>query len=649
MENLFITFLGTAAFNIAAGLAVFAIAFTTLKKRYPISWLRAGAVLIGGWLLGSVIVFAVLSALGGLLFEDKAHLEIIVAMCVLLPTMFVLFNISRAKPTPTKPMERPNLYTPLPQINPEYDGPPINILRGPPQRPTTLSSSNSAAPEAKPRHYFVRHWLGDLSLGISYWINWGLIAGVIHLVLIAIVSEYVTQTESLRSHAQAYVLGVVAGVIPWVWGMVGSWRSSNKHVARGGRQGWASATKIMVILGIVGMTVQFGPYVPTLKEMGLIALGEDPIGGYKVTVLSDGKSILVRGVLREGAAREIEKLLDSAPAVNRLVLSSAGGRLFEGKQLAIAVKTRSLNTYVEDLCLSTCTFAFLAGKERAATPNAKIGFHMPSAPGSNPEMLRTGIQFMMNTYRQAGLPKEFLARVQETPGTSMWYPTMDELIEARVITRTSLGGETTIAFSTIRSKQEFLLALLKLPLLAAYQNRFPEFVNKIGDRAWVVKEQGGNDDQILNTMRAVTSEYYPRLLAQADDSSLESFTRIFVDQLKAARLISYDACVMLMEGQLDITTVLPKQLFEREKAWTIEALNSQGVTNRRTKQVTERAIQAVVSKMLPTFLDAVANPKNYQDQPGLLCDSTVALYDAALSLSSTQKAAALEGLLKGRI
>jgi hypothetical protein len=99
VENLFVAFLGVVAFNIAASLVSFAVAFTTRRKTYPISWLRAGVVLISGWTLGSIIVFAVhvLSALGGLIIEDKAPLETIVSLCVLLPTMFLLLDFSRPK------------------------------------------------------------------------------------------------------------------------------------------------------------------------------------------------------------------------------------------------------------------------------------------------------------------------------------------------------------------------------------------------------------------------------------------------------------------------------------------------------------------------------------------------------------------------
>lgn len=102
MENLHLLvalFLEVAAFNVAAAVISFAVAFTTRLKRYGITWLRAIAVLIGGWIVGSIIVLVVhvLSALGGLIIADRDPLEIIVSLCVLLATMFLLFDLTRPK------------------------------------------------------------------------------------------------------------------------------------------------------------------------------------------------------------------------------------------------------------------------------------------------------------------------------------------------------------------------------------------------------------------------------------------------------------------------------------------------------------------------------------------------------------------------
>src|SRR5206468_12093495 len=127
-----------------------------------------------------------------------------------------------------------------------------------------------------------------------------------------------------------------------------------------------------------------------------------------------------------GSALEVQKILDAAPGATSLMLNSAGGRVMEAQQLARAVRIRNLNTYVEDLCASACTYVFLAGKDRAATPNARIGFHQPSFPGLDADDQRSRTQDMLEAYRAAELPEAFIQRIAKTHSEDMWYPTRDE-------------------------------------------------------------------------------------------------------------------------------------------------------------------------------------------------------------------------------
>jgi hypothetical protein len=104
MEGTLAYFLGVLAFNIPTSLVAFAVAFSAWYKRYPITWLRGGVVLIGGWILGSVMVFVVhsVAAPDGFVISDELPYpvnETILAFIVLFPTMFVLLDVSRPKST----------------------------------------------------------------------------------------------------------------------------------------------------------------------------------------------------------------------------------------------------------------------------------------------------------------------------------------------------------------------------------------------------------------------------------------------------------------------------------------------------------------------------------------------------------------------
>jgi len=229
----------------------------------------------------------------------------------------------------------------------------------------------------------------------------------------------------------------------------------------------------------------------------------------------------------------------------------------------------------------------------------------------------------------------------------MWYPTRDELIDAGVITRISLGGETTTAFTIVSSKKEFLLAVRAFPVWSALEKRFPDSTIRAVDRGWKVKEQGGNDNQIMAAIRSVPSELIPEILRESNTQTLEEFARFAVDQMQAARAVSFKACQELMNGQLDITAVLSKELVDRERRWMLDALDSQPNRNRQYSQgAIDKALAAAMARIPSTYHDVIANPASYQSRPDLLCDSSILTFEAVLSLPPHQRGAALEGMFK---
>jgi hypothetical protein len=110
----------------------------------------------------------------------------------------------------------------------------------------------------------VRHWRGDLSLAVSYWIN-GSLFGIGYIVgeKLAIVGD--------PSPSIAYAIGLlVMGALGFamnVWQLVGVWRSAGKHAARGGRKICASLAQLGVIFGwlsFVKSIVEFSLGLPGL-------------------------------------------------------------------------------------------------------------------------------------------------------------------------------------------------------------------------------------------------------------------------------------------------------------------------------------------------------------------------------------------------
>jgi len=498
-------------------------------------------------------------------------------------------------------------------------------------------------------NYFVRHWRGECSLGISYWLNSNL-AGIASLVLIAAVNMMEEGSYSLRAISFASIGVLFVSVTASVWSLVGIWRSANHHVVQGGSSGWASAARVGVAFGTIAMASHlFTTILPQIKEFALIASGNDPIGNIKIYVATNGQSVIVHGMLREGAAVEVLKILDAAPSATSLVLDSAGGRLLEAQQLAHAVRSRHLNTYVEDQCASACTYVFLAGNDRAATPNARIGFHQPSFPGLDADAQRASTQTMLDVYRAAELPEAFIQRIAKTPPEDMWYPTRDELIAAHVITRVSLGGEAAISGLGMRSKQELLLIWGSSPLFQAIEKRFPGTTNEAVERGWAVKERGGTDGDIQNAVRGIIIEIIPTLLKTADVSTLDSFVKLLSSELSAAQAISGDACAQLIAGKLDILNTLPKEIVEQDQQFLLLALASPptaALTPPDPAQFTQ-AMQKARVNLPQQYINVVDDMKAYANRPDLVCEAMIAYWGAIAALPSQERHVALRGMLQG--
>jgi hypothetical protein len=100
--------------------------------------------------------------------------------------------------------------------------------------------------------YVARHWRGDLSLGISYWINCVLLGGMFGVVA-HVVFEILAGGDRSPLQTRAFLVVLwVAILVLATWQFVGTWRSAGKHTSRGGRNFWAETVRIVLALGLAG-------------------------------------------------------------------------------------------------------------------------------------------------------------------------------------------------------------------------------------------------------------------------------------------------------------------------------------------------------------------------------------------------------------
>ncbi len=512
--------------------------------------------------------------------------------------------------------------------------------------PATSHKSSEAPPISG--NYIVRHWHGDLPLGVSYWVNGGVLLAICGVLMGAIDAGVRHSDASLRITALAGVSEILFFLLLWVWSVVGIYRSAAKHISRGGSKGWAGAAQVMVALGILSMGATLvNSTGPRLVELTKISVGADPIGNIDVKVSENGKAVVVTGMLREGSAVEVERVLNSAPGATSLVLNSKGGRLIEAEHLAHLVRERNLNTYVEAECVSACTYVLLAGKDRAATPNARIGFHQPTLAGVDHETQVSISGDMEDVYRTAGLPEAFVQRIGETSASNMWYPTRDELVKANVLNRVSLGGEGATFGLSVHSKQELMLQFQAVSLMQDIERRFPGTIQSATDKSWEAMRKGAVDADVVSASREIISDVTTKVVKTAKDDTLIGFTGVVIGEMTAARAISADACNQYLAGKLNVYQSLPKEIFEKEGEWLSGALRSapreDGPVDSKAATV---ALVAALKTLPPGAMQAATKDAPDPLHPGDRCDGVIAMYKAIDALPEAQRVLALRGMLQ---
>jgi len=495
--------------------------------------------------------------------------------------------------------------------------------------------------------YLVRHWRGALPLGHSFWVN-GALAAMYLLVCFGVFGVF-AERMPLRTGARG-TLALFAGVLLCgLWLGVGIWRSATRRAGDGARV-WPAIAKVSVVLATLGYGLLVAKLTwPQLKENALIAVGRDPLEPIGAKVTTNETVLLLHGTFGEGSADKVRRLLAATPTIRTIALASNGGRLREAHDIALLTKGRRLDTYVDTRCESACTYVFLAGRDRAATPNARIGFHRPSFAGMNPLTQITATNSMLRTYREAGIPQAFLDRVAATEASSMWYPSRAELIDAGVINRVSLGGETAaISAIALGSKKEMKLAFRSVPMMAALERHFPGTLDQAVQAAWNERTQGAIDADVSSAARAVVSDRYPKILAAANDKGLDVFSHLMLDEMKAALAISTEACARLLQGQLNIAQVLSPELAQRELDWAMGILQAERLEPRARVAPAEfqQASLVATASMSQELLDVVREPEKYRGQPKLQCSATIDFYERVLAMPDESRHVLLRGMFE---
>ncbi|MGY8705575.1 GYF domain-containing protein [Bradyrhizobium sp. 18BD] len=524
----------------------------------------------------------------------------------------------------------------------------FGVARKSPLDPSTFEEPFEQSSSSKRQNFVAQHWRGEYPLGVSYWVI-GFVGNVFAFVVIALASAFTGGTINPVGILLFYVSlwSFIVGL--WVWQSVGIWRSAQRRIDQratlGKRAPWAGLAKVMVCLGVlqtIGVLIRTA--IPQIAEATRIAFLDDPdIPSYSIRVMSNGSEAEISGGIKFGLSDEFEKVLNASRGVRVLHLDSIGGRIGEGQKLNALIKARGLSTYVDVKCLSACTLAFVAGRERILKQGARLGFHRGAFAGED----QIDGNLERSIYAASGISAAFIDRALATKNADMWRPPEAELVSAGVVTRITNGDEYAIAGDGGRlTREEWDKGLQQAaPVYRVMKQKYPKSYDEILDIFADGTIKGTPRAQVIAEARARLNRLVKLLLPRADDTVLIDFGRLVVDQYRALQSQDKVACYRFASGQGDqgVIRSIPAALTERELELDARILSSSqnqyaSPSNDQTwgKIVARLNSRGYSAKDLQLLTSAVSSSDYAR-----YCDLVIVMYQEVTNLPPTEAAAIL--------
>jgi hypothetical protein len=197
----------------------------------------------------------------------------------------------------------------------------------------------------------------------------------------------------------------------------------------------------------------------------------------------------------------------------------------------------------------------------------------------------------------------------------MWFPGYQELVSLGIVSNLSLGGESNRLQNELKnySTDQIKEFILKIPLFAAYEKKFPGIVKQFSEKMSSSSKGDFKDSDILNASRSFMAAYQIKAIAQSTPQIRISFSDLAFDQSKYIAKLGPRFCKAFIEGKLDLTKNLPKELVAREMQITISALESDfvpayGYSSQKYEDVIQRAARNMSDEEIDAIYDLSGEP-----------------------------------------
>lgn len=400
------------------------------------------------------------------------------------------------------------------------------------------------------------HWRGQYPLWVSYWVISFFVSIIAAAFVGAVASVFTISSGYQPVHIFAFFLIVYLGVaLLGVWQIGGLWSAANNQIAsraaRGKKAPWAGLAKLAAIF----ITLQYAAVFlrdayPQIRESWRMAFMGDPdMPDYTMRIMRNGTEVEIVGGFKYGLTDDFQKLLRASQQVRVVHLDSLGGRIGEAKRLYEVIKKTGLTTYVSNKCVSACTLAFAAGRERYIAKGASLAFHGPAFPGMDKEALKDSIDDQTRLFKLSGFDVDFVRKALNTPNAEFWKPTVSELIKANAITGVSDGSQFSSSGFGKLTKEKLGAQLAKsASLFEAIQGKFPQFYAELLDIYYGSYQAGETEAQSVEKLRGKLLPFIEQLKPLASNDALQDLAKLIADQLTALNVNSPRLCYEMAQS-----------------------------------------------------------------------------------------------------
>jgi hypothetical protein len=403
--------------------------------------------------------------------------------------------------------------------------------------PNPQTSFQSISKIARPRkNYFLRHWRGELSLPVSYWVNC-LLGNIAAALVVAVIEAAPGLKRDFDPSAALFSIVVIWAflIVTALWQIVGTSRSATNYGNSHPTKYWGGIAKFFLIVA----AIQFGggllsTGIPQINEYYKIYAGDQEVGKYGFKVLRDGRELEFSGGITFGAAKAFQQFADAMGGLQLVHLDSPGGRISEAIKIGKAIKERGLSTYVSHQCMSACTIIFLSGQRRLISADGKLGFHQPDFPGMSPEDRREAIASQETLLEHLGVSTTFAHRANLSSPNDMWTPTLNELLSEHVATKVVDSSDYAISGlgQNRLTIEQIDKMLMSFDIYAAVRRRDPRSYDLILKKVTEGFQEGETMSDVASVVYPNVDRVFSDALPYTTDNVLLAYMKLKTTELR---------------------------------------------------------------------------------------------------------------------